>query len=221
MAPLMARSLTVPFTARSPMLPPGKNSGRTTNESVEKAIRPSADIEHRRVAEAGERRVAVARQEHVVDQLGRHRAAAAVAHHDGRAVAQRQRAGPALEAGQVRRRRAELDLLNQRSSPPACRCRASGQHRQPPVEVVRRTRALARDHRGAERVARRAQRPEGLALVRLDQALEHLAAAADRRLLGVDVADGEAVLGVVPRGTSPRAASRSAGSSRCRARRGR
>lgn len=29
-APLMARSLTVPLTARSPMEPPGKNSGRTT-----------------------------------------------------------------------------------------------------------------------------------------------------------------------------------------------
>ena len=38
-APLIARSLTVPLTARSPMDPPGKNSGRTTNESVEKASR--------------------------------------------------------------------------------------------------------------------------------------------------------------------------------------
>ena len=42
-APDMARSLTVPLTARSPMLPPGKTSGFTTNESVEKARRtPSA-----------------------------------------------------------------------------------------------------------------------------------------------------------------------------------
>ena len=40
-APLIARSLTVPLTARSPMLPPGKNSGRTTNESVENASRCS------------------------------------------------------------------------------------------------------------------------------------------------------------------------------------
>jgi len=29
-APDTARSLTVPLTARSPMLPPGKNSGETT-----------------------------------------------------------------------------------------------------------------------------------------------------------------------------------------------
>ena len=29
-APLQARSLMVPLTARSPMLPPGKNSGFTT-----------------------------------------------------------------------------------------------------------------------------------------------------------------------------------------------
>ena len=38
-APLMARSLTVPFTASSPMLPPGKNSGVTTKESVVNATR--------------------------------------------------------------------------------------------------------------------------------------------------------------------------------------
>ncbi len=38
-APLTARSFTVPLTARSPMSPPGKNSGETTNESVVIAIR--------------------------------------------------------------------------------------------------------------------------------------------------------------------------------------
>src|SRR5579871_2616155 len=35
----MARSLTVPFTARSPILPPGKMRGRTTKESVVNASR--------------------------------------------------------------------------------------------------------------------------------------------------------------------------------------
>ena len=38
-APLIARSFTVPLTASSPMLPPGKNSGVTTNESVVNASR--------------------------------------------------------------------------------------------------------------------------------------------------------------------------------------
>ena len=33
-APPIAKSLTVPLTARCPILPPGKKSGRTTNESV-------------------------------------------------------------------------------------------------------------------------------------------------------------------------------------------
>ena len=76
----------------------------------------------------------------------------------------------------------------------ACRDSTNGAHllrgrpllrrrAQPPVEVVRRAGALAGDHRGAERVARRAQRAERRALVRLDQPLQHLAAAADRRLL--------------------------------------
>src|SRR5215207_474833 len=40
-APAIARSLTVPFTASSPMSPPGKKRGRTTNESVVNASRPS------------------------------------------------------------------------------------------------------------------------------------------------------------------------------------
>ncbi len=40
LAPHMARSLIVPFTARLPMSPPGKNSGRTTYESVVKARVP-------------------------------------------------------------------------------------------------------------------------------------------------------------------------------------
>ena len=40
-APPMARSLTVPLTASSPMSPPGKNSGVTTYESVVKATRTS------------------------------------------------------------------------------------------------------------------------------------------------------------------------------------
>ena len=34
----MAKSFTVPLTANPPMLPPGKNSGCTTNESVLNAI---------------------------------------------------------------------------------------------------------------------------------------------------------------------------------------
>ena len=41
-APIMARSLTVPLTASSPMSPPGKRMGLTTNESVVKARRVPA-----------------------------------------------------------------------------------------------------------------------------------------------------------------------------------
>ena len=37
----IATSLTVPCTARDPMLPPGKKSGRITNESVENARFPT------------------------------------------------------------------------------------------------------------------------------------------------------------------------------------
>jgi hypothetical protein len=38
-APAMARSLTAPFTASSPMSPPGKKSGETTEASVVNASR--------------------------------------------------------------------------------------------------------------------------------------------------------------------------------------
>src|SRR6476646_6098164 len=69
-------------------------------------------------------------------------------------------------------------------------------HLQTAVEVIGRARALARHHRRAERGTRRALLAERGALVRLDQTLQHLTAAAQRRLLGVDVADVEAVFGI-------------------------
>ena len=41
-APATARSLTVPLTASSPIEPPGKRSGLTTNESVVITMSPAA-----------------------------------------------------------------------------------------------------------------------------------------------------------------------------------
>ena len=117
-APDIARSLTVPLTARSPIEPPGKNIGLTTNESVENASRapPSPARQHRRVAELGVRRAAERRQEQLLDQLARHRPAAAVPHHDRRGVPQRQRADPALEV-QVVAHRLHEPRLRARAAP--------------------------------------------------------------------------------------------------------
>ena len=98
--------------------------------------------------------------------------------------------------------------------------RATGSE-QPAVEVVRRAGALAGHHGGAERVARRALLAERRALVRLDQPLQHLAAAADGRLLGVDAGAPRSGTRRRTRGTSPTAASRCPGSRRCRASPGR
>src|SRR4051812_34151032 len=72
-----------------------------------------------------------------------------------------------------------------------------GGHVQPPVEVVRGAGSLTGDHGGSERRARGAQGAEGLALVRLEQPLENLSAAALGGFLGPDAVDREAVLGVV------------------------
>ena len=56
-APDTARSLTVPLTARSPMEPPGKRSGRTTKLSAVIAMRGAADRERgRRRREGGGQR---------------------------------------------------------------------------------------------------------------------------------------------------------------------
>ena len=190
----MARSLTVPLTARWPIDPPGKNSGRTTNVSVENASRapPSSNTAESLCPAPG--CVAEGRHEQVLDQLGRHLTAAAVAHHHVRAVPQRQRAGPAVEVeggpGASVRSSGERGVRHRRGS------WSIDRQREPPVEVVRGAGALAGHHGGAERVARRALLAERRALVRLDQPLQHLAAAAHARFLGVDAGHLEAVLGV-------------------------
>ena len=79
----MARSLTVPSTASVPMSPPGKNNGWTTNESVVKASRHPADVEHRAVVAPGERGTAQRRHEDPLDQLMHQFAATTVGHGHG------------------------------------------------------------------------------------------------------------------------------------------
>ena len=98
-APETARSLTVPFTANSPIDPPGKNSGCTTNESVLMASARACGLKHRGVAQIFESRIAEGGQKKMLHQLVAQLAAAAVPHHDGGIVSQRQRAGPVGEIG--------------------------------------------------------------------------------------------------------------------------
>ena len=68
-APPTARSLTVPWTASLPMSPPGKNSGRTTKESVVIASRGAAhsvaagEPDGRLIFQGGEHGVTEARHE--------------------------------------------------------------------------------------------------------------------------------------------------------------
>ena len=87
-APPTARSLTVPCTASRPMSPPGKKSGRTTKESVVKAMRgPSRRClpprrDGRLVLQRRQHVVAEGGQEDALDQVGRQLAAAAVAEQD-------------------------------------------------------------------------------------------------------------------------------------------
>ena len=105
------------------------------------------------------------------------------------------------------------------------RCRWTGvrhrRHLEPAVQVVRRARPLGRDHRGTKRIARCALLPNAAHSCGLIRPCSTSPDAAHRRLVGVDVADREPVFGIelaVPAGT---AATRSAGSCRCRARPGR
>ena len=64
------------------------------------------------------------------------------------------------------------------------------------VVVVRGAGAFARNHGGAEWMARRALLAEGRALGRLDGSAQHIAGAAEWRLLGVNAGDVEALFGV-------------------------
>ena len=204
-APLMARSLTVPLTARSPMLPPGKNSGRTTKESVEKASRTPPSGEHRGVAELGaSTSPPKAGSEEVLDQLGGHGPAAAVAHDDRRLVAQRSRAGPAgevdgLESG-------GRGAQAQRGSPPGrgvLRAAGRGSRRR------RRPRWRPSSRRaGCAACTRVPNASHSCGLIR---PCSTSPLRQTRRLLGVDVGDVEAVLGVVVAVAARTAASRCRG----------
>src|SRR6478672_393409 len=190
-APLIARSLTVPLTARSPMLPPGKNSGRTTKESVENARRDpptsstaeSASCASEASAKLGRKTCSTSSPDMAppppcpITMVGLSRSGS------GQVQPSKLGADPVRVSGSA----------NGAHLPGVAR----GGQLHPPVEVVGGARALAGHHGRAEGVPRGAQGAERRALVRLDQALQHLAAAAHGGLLGVDVAHPEALLGVV------------------------
>ena len=82
-APAMARSLTVPLTASSPIDPPGKRSGLTTKLSVVIASRGATERNRARVAERRQRRrLCERRHEQPLDQRLRRLAAGAVGERD-------------------------------------------------------------------------------------------------------------------------------------------
>src|SRR5512144_2471597 len=190
----MARSLTVPFTARSPMEPPGKNIGRTTNESVEKASRapptdttaesaspPSTDSPPFAGEKAGTNRCSTSSAESCppppwpITIFGELRSGIG---QDQPSKSRAGIAGPSTNAS------ANWGRLPGRGAADTA------------VEIVRGAGALAAHHGGAERGAGGAGRPEGRALVRIDEALQHLTAAAHRRLRRPDAGDVEPLLGV-------------------------
>ena len=81
-APETARSLTVPLTARSPIEPPGKRSGLTTNESVVIASSAPSTLDRAGVAHRLERVAAERRHEQALDHALGRLAAGAVGHGD-------------------------------------------------------------------------------------------------------------------------------------------
>src|SRR5919204_4096211 len=170
-APATARSLTVPFTASSPMSPPGKKSGLTTNESV---------VTARRVPFSWK--------------------SAASPSGASSGLASSWRKSPSTNAwvalppapcasvtcsslifGVSRRRRSTASSTSRsRELTPV----------EPPIVVVSRAGAFGGDHARADRPLGRARRSEHLALPRLDHALQHLAALAR---LGIGYADARDV----------------------------
>src|SRR5690349_14526312 len=185
-APDIARSLTVPLTARSPIEPPGKNGGLTTNESVENAslVPPPTSS----TAESPRSRPAAS------PYAGRNKCSMSSADMAPPPP------WPITTNGVSRRGTGQVHESKSNV--------VTSHHFESAVRVVGGARTFGRHHRGAERVARRALLAERRAFVRLDQALQHLARAAQWRLVGVDVPDVETVLGVelgVPVGELPAA----------------
>ena len=93
-APAIARSLQVPCTASSPMEPPGKRLGCTTNESVDMAIRsPLGRVSTAPSPSDSSSRVAERLHEHRVDQCRRGLSARPV--RQGHVVVEQPRTAPA------------------------------------------------------------------------------------------------------------------------------
>src|SRR5664279_2029465 len=186
-APDMARSFTVPLTARSPMVPPGKNIGFTTKESVENASRPAGAVS---TAESPSSPSAAS------PNAGRKRCSMSSPD-----IAPPPPC-PITMVGESRSGTGQVQPLKSIGFGVAVITWVSSGmdgHRgelQTPVEVVGGARALGGHHGGAQRVPRRAFPAEGGAFVRLDQALQHLTGAAQGRFDGPDSSDIETVLRV-------------------------
>ena len=149
-----ARSLTVPFTASSPIEPPGKRSGLTTKPSAVVAMPRSVNAKaapHRRTL-GGSDWQSTARTS---------------LRPDGATPFRRRRAPSRF----VRRRNAAFCASAPRPSTRGLD--GGGVHG---VPIVGGAGAFARDHQGADRMLGIAFGPEELALRRLEHALEHFAA---------------------------------------------
>src|SRR5215218_4697235 len=158
LAPAIARSLTVPLTARSPIVPPGNTIGLTTKESVEKARRvfPMFTTAESPIPasaagpNAGRKRCSISSPDMAppppcpITMLGASRSGAGHTH-DSMSI-----------------------------------CASGIGHLEPPVKVVRRACTLGRDHGRAQRISRCAQCAERGALMRFDVTLQHLAGTAHR-----------------------------------------
>src|SRR5215217_74704 len=170
-APATARSLTVPLTASSPIDPPGKRSGLTTKLSVVTSTSPAAPASSRSVMpKAGANSPSIS----VCVALPPAPWAIVIA--------------VSLKRGRFARAVSMIPRI--RSS------REDTLTREPPVVVVRSTGALRRHHARPDRMLGRAGGPEHLALPRLDDALEHLAALTRLGVGHAHARDAEALLGV-------------------------
>src|SRR5664279_5163629 len=149
------------------MQPPGKNSGRTTKESVENANRPlrgastaESPISARAASpKPGRNRYSISSPDIApplpwpMTIVGESRNGTGQVQESMSIVAGGGRSGSGM---------------------------AGGSQFQAPVEVVRSAGTFGGHHGGSQRIARRALLAERVALVRLDQPLKHLSGAAER-----------------------------------------
>ena len=179
----------------------GKKIGRTTKESVVKAIRGSpgavltlpalAQIERRLVLQGAENVIVPSGEKHLLDQLGRQLSAAAVSQEHVRIVCQRKRTAHPVKINAAGHGRSMLSGNRRFVAGGGLRMTVAG------VVVIGGTRPFRRNHGRAERILGRALLAKRRAVMRLFEPLQNQPTDAQLGFANFNPLDRKTTLGII------------------------